>query len=988
MDVYKGVNVWTDPRCVFGSPLVLTLPQHIRWWTLILNPWFCGKYILTLLRKEIVHGGFRQVKVLHLRRICMPLQVIAHGKRNATFYTLIRAGMQGRGRWDIPEKTCRPAARLPHAKIREQPHQELNPHGLMVITSSAPNPRYFHVQSDQPERSSVLAQRTNTGSGSVYTLLQGIPGFTREAGTDNDRTSGRSEKKFIRHAGKRTRVYGPAFSPHDHDILASVTAAPALANWTRTRHPCPSWTPPTPDHVTLALFTPRGVQAAQGDPAPTVRRRVGRLPGRPRLSHLRRRPAVTAYAAPVVAASAAVSYANTYNAPPARLVYAAPAVVEPTHPWLPPPLLVPTPPPDSEGTVVAERLDYSPPTKANRVHSPAGSLPDFRKWESGRTMSLVRRVFSEISRFPTLEFRRHSILTHVAPDTQVHIEHNGSPVSKKMLSDATVPYTAVYYENYEEGVALAIYLLFLWYLITTQSGWTATCNIAVSCADFKLRFGDQLCTCSCRAPLASVTPLCAAERMSCGSLMNYSCDIGHELLSGWAPLAFTRCVTSHPAACMNDGSFVHPIHGLVSAPGGIIGLASKRAHFTVNSLERGASLLELFPTKSGDDKGDTATCVNCAIALRACTCAECALRSAGIQGRRKREIPEKIRRPTVSYGTILTCENTVTRPGIEPSSSWWGTSRLTAQPLQIPREFSNFLTRTSFSKERKQDDEKSALEFTHQLRVEWTPLGTMRPRSRGEGAIRVTLTCTASASSLLRARRAVFPANRPFPTEQVVNLQGLVLTVATALVAPTLVCGSQGSRLELDTPPPPPLPRSRDVALALFVYRRGAMSPRLATGSQLPDITQQLPLHSEALRRAVPTSNMYKLVILPLLFAAVSAGYLGAPAVATYAAPAVAAYAAPAVVASHAPVVAAPAAVSYANTYKAPPARLAYAAPAVAAYAAPAIVKSHAEKRGSYKGHTGTRYKARRRPCAQGSELACSVIAVLRVPIGLKAATL
>ncbi|KAJ8878579.1 hypothetical protein PR048_019160 [Dryococelus australis] len=41
------------------------------------------------------------------------------------------------------------------------------------------------------------------------------------------------------------------------------------------------------------------------------------------------------------------------------------------------------------GTEVAEQLACSPPTKANRVQSPSGSLPDFHKWESRRTMSLV-----------------------------------------------------------------------------------------------------------------------------------------------------------------------------------------------------------------------------------------------------------------------------------------------------------------------------------------------------------------------------------------------------------------------------------------------------------------------------------------------------------------------------------------------------------------------------------------------------------------------
>ncbi|KAJ8865684.1 hypothetical protein PR048_033204 [Dryococelus australis] len=53
---------------------------------------------------------------------------------------------------------------------------------------------------------------------------------------------------------------------------------------------------------------------------------------------------------------------------------------------------------------VAERLACSPPTKANRVQSPAGS-PDFREWESCRTMPLVGGFFSGISRFS-----RHFIL--------------------------------------------------------------------------------------------------------------------------------------------------------------------------------------------------------------------------------------------------------------------------------------------------------------------------------------------------------------------------------------------------------------------------------------------------------------------------------------------------------------------------------------------------------------------------------------------------
>ncbi|KAJ8895362.1 hypothetical protein PR048_000694 [Dryococelus australis] len=49
--------------------------------------------------------------------------------------------------------------------------------------------------------------------------------------------------------------------------------------------------------------------------------------------------------------------------------------------------------------------------------------------------------------------------------------------------------------------------------------------------------------------------------------------------------------------------------------------------------------------------------------------------------------------------------------------------------------------------------------LTEKNQVGWTPAGAPRPRSRGEGAIRATLTRAPSASSLLRAGRAVFPSD-------------------------------------------------------------------------------------------------------------------------------------------------------------------------------------------------------------------------------------
>ncbi|KAJ8884324.1 hypothetical protein PR048_016181 [Dryococelus australis] len=46
----------------------------------------------------------------------------------------------------------------------------------------------------------------------------------------------------------------------------------------------------------------------------------------------------------------------------------------------------------------------------------------------------------------------------------------------------------------------------------------------------------------------------------------------------------------------------------------------------------------------------------------------------------KWEIPEKTRQPAATYGTITTCENPMTRPGIEPGLPWWEGSVLIAQP--------------------------------------------------------------------------------------------------------------------------------------------------------------------------------------------------------------------------------------------------------------------------------------------------------------------
>ncbi|KAJ8884325.1 hypothetical protein PR048_016182 [Dryococelus australis] len=65
------------------------------------------------------------------------------------------------------------------------------------------------------------------------------------------------------------------------------------------------------------------------------------------------------------------------------------------------------------GAAGAEWLDCLPPTKANRVQYPGGSLPDFRKWESCRTMPLVGGFSRGSPVSPAISFRRCTILTSI-----------------------------------------------------------------------------------------------------------------------------------------------------------------------------------------------------------------------------------------------------------------------------------------------------------------------------------------------------------------------------------------------------------------------------------------------------------------------------------------------------------------------------------------------------------------------------------------------
>ncbi|KAJ8871266.1 hypothetical protein PR048_027574 [Dryococelus australis] len=77
---------------------------------------------------------------------------------------------------------------------------------------------------------------------------------------------------------------------------------------------------------------------------------------------------------------------------------------------------------------VAERLERSPPTKANRVQSPAGST-DFRKREIVQDAAVGRWVFSGISRFPR---------PFIPAPLHTHLDHPTSALKTPLLRTAQI----------------------------------------------------------------------------------------------------------------------------------------------------------------------------------------------------------------------------------------------------------------------------------------------------------------------------------------------------------------------------------------------------------------------------------------------------------------------------------------------------------------------------------------------------------------------
>ncbi|KAJ8874602.1 hypothetical protein PR048_025468 [Dryococelus australis] len=93
----------------------------------------------------------------------------------------------------------------------------------------------------------------------------------------------------------------------------------------------------------------------------------------------------------------------------------------------------------SRWCAMVERLACSSPTKANRVHSPAGSLPDFRMWEPCRTMPLVGAFSRESHVFPHpfISALLHTSLNHPHRLSRRHPKSVHSLHSHSSLSSCT-----------------------------------------------------------------------------------------------------------------------------------------------------------------------------------------------------------------------------------------------------------------------------------------------------------------------------------------------------------------------------------------------------------------------------------------------------------------------------------------------------------------------------------------------------------------------
>ncbi|KAJ8893433.1 hypothetical protein PR048_006031 [Dryococelus australis] len=286
------------------------------------------------------------------------------------------------------------------------------------------------------------------------------------------------------------------------------------------------------------------------------------------------------------------------------------------------------------GTAVVERLDYLPPSRANRVQSPAGSLPRVGIVPDD---AAGRLVFSAISRLP------------------------------RPFNSGAAPYLPRFTLIGCQDLAVRSRTNLFTHSIhfTPPMKIFTTTSIAFMVGDIARKC---ICQYRCTDENRNDTEPMSVKQGEYGAALE--CKGGLSGRSLRKPADQRHRPARFPRAKIRERPHRKP---------SLVRLGGRRNNMTVHVVSacRGA-------------RGQLNKCsFQPKVTKNAKFCTEYYVEFRGDNGappeckrRGKREIPEKTRQPTASSYTIPTCKNPrVTRPGIEPCAPWWEAISLTALPL-------------------------------------------------------------------------------------------------------------------------------------------------------------------------------------------------------------------------------------------------------------------------------------------------------------------
>ncbi|KAJ8876828.1 hypothetical protein PR048_021275 [Dryococelus australis] len=317
------------------------------------------------------------------------------------------------------------------------------------------------------------------------------------------------------------------------------------------------------------------------------------------------------------------------------------------------------------GARVAGRLARSPPTKANRAQSPAGS-PEFRKWESCRTMPLVG---GPSRRSPTSP-------AHHSGAAPYSLQSPSSALKTSLLRAAQI--SSLTLEKPETCKRE---------LHVPYTTFTNTPHIKSPCNFFLYRLDDGG----------------EVETEQRWNEIVVETGVPREILLVNSSKIPTETLQLASCARQTEPSTLHTKGGR----GGVVVRLLDSHQDEPCSISGGVALGFLYVGIVPDDAAGRRVFSGISRYTRPCIkrrsiltslCHSSALKTwmlivaynspphtshkigwwlwktpinAGIKGRGKREIPEKTRRPTASPGTIPNMRKSgVTQPGIEPGSPW------------------------------------------------------------------------------------------------------------------------------------------------------------------------------------------------------------------------------------------------------------------------------------------------------------------------------